>query len=221
MRLHKSILMLCFLHVVYAQRITLYFPGKPTTVESYVYEVALRSRSIGSLVVSGTCTEEEGVSASLPHPPAGPFSSLDNALKALVHADPNIRWSRESNGEFRVRDSRISDDILGVHLYNLRISNAAGIDEAIWQLMSAPEIKAAFSKNFIEHGIVPPGIKGNTKGMPLFSTQAQDTTLAAALDQIITFYPGVWMYSECRCGQRRRITVRGEPTGWPSGGIKH
>jgi TonB family protein len=194
---------------------------KPTPIESYVYEVALRFRITGSLVVSGTCTEEEGVSASsLPLPLAGSFNSLDNALKALVHADPNLRWSRESTGKYRVRDSRISDDILGVHIHNLRISNAAGIDEAIWQLMSAPDIKTAFAKNNIEHGIVPPGIMGNTKGMPRFSLQTQDTTLEAALDQVMTFYPGVWMYSECRSGQTRRITVRGEPTGWPSGGTK-
>jgi TonB family protein len=192
---------------------------KPTPVESYVYEVALRFRIIGSSVVSGTCTEEEGVSASsLPLPLAGSFNSLDNALTALVHTDPNLKWSRGADGKWRVRDSRISDDILGVHLHNLRISNAAGIDEAIWQLMCSPDIKTAFAKNNIEHGIVPPGIMGNTKGMPRFSLQRQDTTLEAALDQVMTFYPGVWMYSECRSGQTRRITVRGEPTGWPSGG---
>lgn len=209
------ICLFCLLQAAFAQDIKLSFPGHPTTVQGYVYDVAFISRIPGSLVVSGTCTDEKGVIAVLKNPPSGPFSNLDSAFAALRQVDPYLHWSRDRDGRFRIVDSRTPRDILEVHIHHLSIRDAPGIDGAISQLMDAPEIKEALSRNFIEHGIIKPGMIGNSKHLPHLNLQAHDISLKDALDQITTFYPGVWMYCECQNGHTRRITVQGLPIGSP------
>ena len=209
----------CCLRISSAQGIKLSFPGQPTSVENLITEVAAKSENSGSLVVSGTCTEGPdgpGVAALLKSPPDGPFRNFKDALDSLVRADKRLTWNRAPDGKFRIRDSRVPDDILGIHLHEVRIDNALGGDLAIAQLMKAPEITAFFSKNSIETGLVVNHLGGAGPGLPRYTAELHDTTLAAALDRIIAFYPGVWIYSECNTGSKRRVMIRSFEVRWPA-----
>jgi hypothetical protein len=213
----KYICLFCCFQNSSRSAIKLSFPGRPTRVDNFLAEVAAKSQSSGSLTVSGSCTGDNGIVPLLTYPPEGPFRDLEDALRSLERADKYVTWSRGLDGNFRVRDSRVPNDILGIRVHDFHIDNAQGISDAIFQLLKAPEIKSYLLRNTIERGMFSSHDFGQVpSGLPRYSAELHDVTLAVALDRIIAFYPGLWIYSECQTGSTRRVIIRGSPVRWPN-----
>lgn len=210
-------IVLLFARSAWSQRIVLPVPGSPTTVENFIGQVAIMSRSSGALEVKGTCVEGEPA-ALLDYPPTGPFPSTSSALVDLTRVNKKLAWHRNSHGLFSVRDARLTDGILGVRLGAFRIRNAAGPSDAIDQLLNAPAIRQAFKKEHAQRVYIPNPMGGSVPdSLPRLSLNVDGLTLREALNRVISFYPGWWLYSECQSGTERLIILREIPVGWPRG----
>lgn len=205
-----------------AQDFRLLSKGSSTSVANFVQDAFGYSQSSGSLIQSGTCMSDgfaknQVVSDALPHPPEGTFHKIDEVLTALSRTDPNISWTRDSEGLLRVRDRRVRDDVLRIHLQRVHFKGAVTPDEAIWNVMSAPEVRAYFKDNHIEDGLIYNSLGPlSTKGLPRLLGDLRDVTVAQALDRIIRFFSGLWIYSECESGSLRRVLIRGTGSHLPN-----
>ena len=193
--------------------------GTWTTVENFVVEMFFLTKDSGSMTLSGTCeTTQQGnvvVSDTLLHPPRGPFQNLGEALTAVSQLDPHLSWIRDKEGLMRVSDDRVPDDVLRIRLQRVRFRRAVDVNEAIRSVMSAPEVRAYFKENHIEDATVFINVVPlSTKGFPRLSDELRNVTVAEALDRIVRFFPGLWIYSDCRNGSLRRVGVRGAVVGW-------
>jgi hypothetical protein len=196
--------------------------GTPTSVENFVQEMFFITKSSGSLTLSGTCkatnVDKDVVGDALPHPPQGPFQNLSDAMTALSQIDPHLSWIRDAGGLLRVSDDRVSDDVLRIRLQRVHFRGAVDANEAIREVLSAPEVRSYFKENHIEDGTVFNSLMPmSTKGLPRLSGDLQNVTVAEALDRVIRFFPGLWIYSECRYGSLRRVMVRGSTVGGSPG----
>jgi hypothetical protein len=194
--------------------------GNPTTVENFVEEMFFITKTSGSLTLSGTCkateVEKDIVPDALSQPPQGPFNDLGEAITAISRSNPHLTWVREASGLLRVRDDRVSNDVLRIRLQRVHFRNDANANDAIVDALSAPEVQAYFKMNRIEDSAMPIGlIPTSTKGSPRLSGEVRDLTLGEALDYIMHYFPGLWIYSECQHDSLRRIMVRGVSVGFP------
>jgi hypothetical protein len=194
--------------------------GGWTTVENFVQERFFLTQSSGSLTLSGACkATEQGdvvVSDTLPDPPRGPFKGFSEAMTALSQVAPHISWDRDKSGVIRVNDDRVKDDILQIRLKQVHFRHAADSNAAIQEVLSAPEVRAYFKEKHVEEGTVFNNIvPTSTKGIPKLAGDLRDVTVEQALDRIVRFFPGLWIYSECTVGSLTRVTIRGVEVGWP------
>jgi len=202
-----------------AQQLRPLSKGTPTTVENYVQEMFFITKMSGSLTLSGACketgVEKDVVSDPLPVPPQGPFSDLGEAITAVSQFSPHLTWIREASGLLRVRDDRASNDVLRIHLQKIHFKNDVNANDAIREVLSAPEVRAYFEANHIENGSMPIGMMpASMKGFPRLSGELRDLTVAEALDYIMHFFHGLWIYSECEHDSHRRAMVRGVSVGF-------
>ncbi len=205
---------LCATHLTEAQTFHPLSRGTPTTVENFVGEMFYLTKSSGSMTLGGTCegTSADNVVASdaLTFPPKGPFNNLGEALTAVSQIDSHIAWANDANGLTRVQDARVSNGVLGLRLRRVHFGGEVDASSAIQVVMSAPEVREHFKENNIEDGAPTIGLmSGSTKGMPKLTGDLLDVTVAEALDHIVRFFPGLWIYKECRSGSSKRVTVRG------------
>lgn len=191
-----------------------------TTVENFVQEMFFLTHSSGSLTLRGTCeVTQQGsivVSDPLSNPPQGPFRNLGEAMTAISQLDPHLSRTRDKEGLMRVNDNRVTGSVLKIHLKRVHFNRAADPNEAIRIVLSTPEVREYLKKNHIEQGtvfIMPM----NSKDVPKLSGDLRNVTVEQALDRIVKFFPGLWIYSECRSGSLRRVTIRGAEVGWPTG----
>jgi hypothetical protein len=181
------------------------------------------TKSSGSLILSGTCmatnVDKDVVGDALPHPPQGPFQDLGEAMTAVSQLDPHLSWTRDAGGLLRVSDDRVPDDVLRIRIQRVHFKSAVDANEAIRSVLSSPEVRAYFKENHIEDGTVFNSLMPlSTKGLPRLSADLRNVTVAEALDRVMRFFPGLWIYSECREGSLRRVMVRGSAGahgGWP------
>jgi len=202
-----------FPQVASAQDLQPTFPGSPANVENFVEEMFFITQSTGSLVLRGACAatdqEDDVVSDMLPHPPVGPFHNIDEALTAVSRVDPHFSWTRDAGGTLRIRDDRASDNVLRIRLQRVQFRGAVQADDAVQHILSAPEVKAYFAENHIEVAAVFNHLAPtSTRGLRRLSGSLQDVTVAEALDSVVRFFPGLWVYAECADGPRRRVSVR-------------
>jgi hypothetical protein len=194
--------------------------GAPTTVENFLQEMFFLTGASGSMILSGTCKDAAAnvdkavISDALPLPPQGPFDSLGDAITAVSRLDSHISWTLDTGGLMRVSDNRVTDGLLHVVIHQIHFNKAADPNEAIRILLSAPEVQEYFNQNHIEQGTVFM-MPMNSKDAPKLSAGLRNSTVAEALDSIVKFFPGLWIYDECTDGPRRRVTVRGAEVGPP------
>lgn len=191
-----------------------------TTVANFVRAMFFVSQSSGSAVLRGTCkdTEEEcGVlSDGISEPPLGPFQNLGEAFSALSMRAPHISWRRDEEGLMRVRDDRATAGVLRVRLKRVQFKSVVLQDDAIGEIMAAPEVLAYLNDNHIEGGSVASHLEpASTRGLRKLSAELRDVTVAQALDQVVKFFPGMWTYVECSDGPIKRLVVSGETVAWP------
>jgi len=212
----------CFTNVAmtWAQGINPSANNGSTNVENYTQELFFLSQSTGSASLHGVCTStnvsEDVLTDSLSHPPKGPFSTIDEALNALSNADQHLSWYRDGKGLLRVKDSRALDDVLRIQLKYVHFAGASNPGEAIRYVMSNNDVKTYFKKNQIEEGMVFNSLMPmQTKKMPLLSGYLRNVTVAEALDHVMQFFHGVWIYDECSNGPHRRVIITGTEVSFP------
>jgi hypothetical protein len=194
----------------------------PTTVENFLQEMFFLTGTSGSMILSGACKDEAGnvdkavISDGLSNPPRGPFQNLGESITAVSRLAPQISWTLDKKGLMRVSDNRITDDVLRIVLRRVHFAKAADPNEAIRTILSAPEVQEYFKQNHIEQGTARM-MPMNSKGAPRLSGDLHNVTVAEALDSIVKFFPGLWIYSECTSGSFRRVIVRGAEVGQPGG----
>jgi hypothetical protein len=188
--------------------------GAPTSVEYFVVEMFALAHSSGSLTLSGTCAEDmngdDVVPNELAYSPPGPFHNLGEAMTALSELDPHMSWFRDSGSLMRVSDDRVPDDVLSIRLKRVHFTGAAWGNDSIQDVLSAPEVRAYFKDKHIQLGSMPlNGRPMSTKDLPRLSGDLRDVTVAEALDHVMRFFDGLWIYSECSAGPVRRVMVSG------------
>jgi len=166
----------------------------------------------GSLILRGTCkATQQGnvvVSDTIPDPPSG--NSLREVMTALSSKDPTLTWVIDSTGQMRVSDKRANLDILHIRLKRVAFRDASDPNTAIRDILAAPEFQEYLKEHRIQEGtvftnVVPSG----TRGIPRFSELLNDVTVEQALDRILQFFPGLWVYSECTDGSLERFSIKG------------
>ena len=195
--------------------------GNWTTVENFVQQAFFLTHSSGSLMLSGTCrtTQQGSVVASdtISSPPPAISSDFSQAMIAVSQQDPHLSWARDANGYIRVKDDRVTGDVLQIHLKVVHFKGAVDSNAAIRDVLSAQEVRAYLREKHIEEGTVFTNIvPTSTKGFPKLSEDLRDVTVAQALDRVVKFFPGLWIYSECTTDSFRRVTIRGAEVGWPA-----
>jgi hypothetical protein len=193
----------------------------PTTVENFLDELFLLTHSSGSLILRGTCkvtNVTNGVASDdLPNPPQGPFQNLDEALNAVSKLNPHLSWSRDANGLTRVRDDRVPTDVLRLRLQRVHFNRVRDSNAAIRIVLDAPEVQAYFRENDIERSTsFNASMYTTPRGFPTSSGDLRNVTVAEALDRIMRFFPGLWMYNECENGPLKRVMVDGFEVGSPA-----
>lgn len=218
-----SLWLVCFaVQVGLAQEFHLPSKGSPTTVENFLQEMFFLTGTSGSVILSGACkdgaanVDKAVVSDALSRPPEGPFQNLSEAITAVSQLAPHISWTLDKGGLMRVSDNRVTDDVLRIALRRVHFTKAADPNEAIRTLLSASEVQEYFKQNHIEQGTVSM-MPMNSKGTPKLSGELHNVTVEEALDSIMKFFPGLWIYSECTSGPARRVIVRGAEVGPPGG----
>lgn len=185
----------------------------PTTVENFVEELFFLTRSSGSLTLKGTCkatnVTNDVASDELPRPPQGPFQNLGVALTAVSQLDPHLSWSREADDFVQIRDNRVQNDVLRIRLQRIHFSQVRDSNAAIRIVLDAPEVQAYYQQNHIERATPYNAIYRTPKGFPTLSEDMHNVTVEEALDRIVRFFPGLWIYSECEDGSHRRVMIAG------------
>ena len=194
-----------------------------TTVENYVQQMFFDMHGSGSMVFRGTCRDtQQGrvvYSDELSHPPQGPFKNLGEAMTAVSALDPHVSWLRDADGLIRVNDDRLIGDVLQVRLKRVRFKRVVDATRAVEVVMSASEVTDYLQRNHIEQEILRTASVTPGRDLPELSDELREVTVAQALDRIIRFFPGLWVYGECSCGSVRRVTIRASSVGWPSGSL--
>lgn len=194
--------------------------SRERTVESLVQDMYFDTQSSGSLALRGRCEDTplgSGiVSDVISVPPEGPFKNLTVALAALSRLDAHISWAVDRGGLVRVTDNRVTGELLGIRLKHVRFNAVVTINAAVRAVMSAPEVRSYLAANHIEEfPVFPHGSPVSTEGFPALSDELHDVTVAQALDRIVKYFPGLWIYSECADGSLERVHIRGAVVSWP------
>lgn len=183
-------------------------------------ELFLLTHNSGSLTLKGTCeitNVTNGVeSDALPNPPQGPFQNLGEALTEVSKINPHLSWSRDADGFVRIRDNRVPDDVLRIRLQRVHFKRIRDSNAAIRIILEAPEVQAYFKENDIERSTsFNASMYTTPKGFRTLSGDLHNVTVAEALDKIVWFFPGLWVYRECENGSLRRLMVDGFEVGSP------
>lgn len=186
----------------------------PTTVVNYLGQLFFLSKNSGSLILKGTCkatsSGNDVVSEDIPHPPQGSFQDLGAALSVVAQLDPHLSWSQDADGLVRVRDDRVSNDVLGIRLEHVHFNRARDLNAAIRMVLNTSEVQAYFKQNHIEMATPFIDLSAmNSKGLPKLSGDLYNVTVTAALDTVIRFFPGLWIYRECESASVRRVIISG------------
>ena len=143
---------------------------------------------------------------------AGP---LPQVLREMFADDPAMQVTQDAEGTIRMIESDVPTDLLGVKIRHLPFElngiplqyAAFSPTAAIREILHAPEV-LAFAK---AHGTVifPPviGIMGPTDPYPAKSPHIvgsmDDLTVSQALDRVLKTFPGIWVYEDCACSDKK------------------
>jgi hypothetical protein len=177
-----------------------------------VIEVLYRANVSGSLEVS-RC--DFGPPPHLPNlrvPTAtGP---LPQVLREMFADDPVMRVTQDRDGTIRMIESGVPTDLLNVRIRHLPFE-LKGIPlqyaaftpfDALQAILQTPEVLAFAKANGI---VIPPpggGIMGPSDHLadsPHIVGSMDDLTLSQALDRVLKAFPGIWVYEDCPCSDRK------------------
>ena len=143
---------------------------------------------------------------------AGPLPQI---LREMFADDPMMRVTQDADGTIRMIETGVPADLLDVKirhipfdLNGIPLQYAAFIpDDAIREILHTPEV-LSFAK---AHDILIPApvipIMGHTSlhaaESPHIAGSMDDLTVSQALDRILKTFPGIWVYKDCPCSDKK------------------
>ena len=142
---------------------------------------------------------------------AGP---LPQVLREMFVDDPVMRVTQDTDGTLRMIESDAPTDLLHVKIRHLPFElNGIPLQyaaftafDALQAILHTPEV-LTFAKG---HSIViPPPVGGITgpgshlADSPHIMGTMDDLTLSQALDRVLKTFPGIWVYEDCPCSDRK------------------
>ena len=145
----------------------------------------------------------------LSYPSEGGGSSVD-LLHKIFAVDRNMRVTQEANGMVRLIETDIPTDLLDFRISHVSFGSTrnevdilGGPNGALISILSHPEV-VAYRK---AHKIGPFGDSfagpGNSSRRQKVSGELYNVTVRQALDYILQFYPGFWIYENCQSDEYR------------------
>jgi hypothetical protein len=165
-------------------------------------QILIKANVSGSLEYWGRCD------LPMPSPafpvlsyPSDDSGSASEVLRKLFSKDPWMQVTQEPNGLIRMVETDVPTDLLDVtisHVSFKETENLGGPNNALLLVLSAPEVKA-YRK---EHNIGPFSDlwigPGDSSSKQRVSGDLYNVTVRQALDYILQFYPGFWIYENCQ-----------------------
>jgi hypothetical protein len=155
----------------------------------------------------------------LPHIPSlrvptatGPLPQI---LREMFADDPAMQVTQDADATIRMIESGVPTDLLDVKIRHLPFElngiplqyAAFTSNDAIREILHTPEV-LAFAK---AHGIVIPPSAAGTLGLtaphpaesPHIVGSMDDLTVSQALDKVLKTFPGIWVYEDCACSDKK------------------
>lgn len=184
--------------------------GSPQASLSPLLEVLNNGGVSGSLEFAGTCDSFNGrVFPQFQNPAANTGPPLETVREMFAH-NTTMQVAQDPNGTIRMVQRGIPKDILNVKIAQVSFETGRPparrpIYAAIVALASVfetPEIKRFMKEQHIKGplfglvGALPPSEP--PPNVPYMSAAPLDNvTFAQALDYILKFFPGIWVYKNC------------------------
>jgi hypothetical protein len=169
-------------------------------------QVLGKGKLSGSLEYWGRCDFDHAYPdfPALSDPSNGGGSSVD-LLRRIFAVDKNMLVTQEANGMVRLIETDVPTDLLDLRISHVSFGSSqdeadmfGGPNGALISILSHPEV-VAYRK---AHKIGPFGNgfagPGNSSRRQKVSGDLYDVTVRQALDYILQFYPGFWIYENCR-----------------------
>jgi hypothetical protein len=167
-----------------------------------------KANASGSLEYWGRCDFHK------PYPDFPALSYPSNAsgspvevLQKVFASDAKMQVTQESNGVIRMFETDVPTDLLDVTISHVSFrppeqqsDKFGGPNNAMYLVLSAPEVKAYRKAHnigpFADMRVAP----GDSASKQLVSGDLYNVTVRQALDYILQFYPGLWVYENCKSG---------------------
>ena len=169
-------------------------------------EILGKANASGSLEYWGRCDVHEP-SPDLPmiSYPANDSGATAEVLKKLFANDRWMRVTQEPNGLVRMAESDVPTDLLDVRIKHLSFGSRSedsglfgGPNNAKRAILFAPEVRAYRKAHnigpFADRWVGPSDGSSQQK----VTGDLNNVTVRQALDYILQFYPGFWIYENCQ-----------------------
>jgi len=178
----------------------------PSTALPILKQILGKADVSGSLAYWGRCDFHK------PYPdfPALAHSSNDSGspaevLQKVFGTDPKMQVTQEPNGLVRMSETDVPTDLLDFTIGHVSFGpleqqpdRFGGPNSAMILILSNPEVMA-YRK---AHSIGPYANRwtgpGNSSSKQKVSGDLYNVTMRQALDYILQFYPGFWIYENCQ-----------------------
>jgi hypothetical protein len=178
----------------------------PTVALPILRQILAKANVSGSLGYWGRCDFHK------PYPdfpalsyPSNPSGSPVEVLQKTFASDPKMEVTQESNGLIRMFETDVPTDLLNVTISHVSFvlgdqqrDEFGGPDNAMFLVLSAPEV-IAYRK---AHKIGPLTDlwyrSGGSASKQKVTGDLYNVTVKQALDYILQFYPGFWIYENCQ-----------------------
>jgi hypothetical protein len=136
--------------------------------------------------------------------PSNHSGSAVDVLGRFFSSDPLMQVTQEPNGLIRMAETDVPTDLLDVKISHVSFDRGhqqpyrfGGPNNAMSLVLSAPEVKAYRKAHnigpFSDLWVGP----GDSASKQRVSGDLYNVTVRQALDYILQFYPGFWLYENC------------------------
>lgn len=136
--------------------------------------------------------------------PSDDSGSAVEVLRKLFSKDPWMEVTQEPNGLIRMVETDVPTDLLDITISHVSFDRGhhqpyrfGGPNNAMSLVLSTPEVKDYRKKHnigpFSDSWIAP----GDSASEQRVSGDLYNVTVRQALDYILQFYPGFWIYENC------------------------
>jgi hypothetical protein len=157
----------------------------------------------GSLEYWGSC-RLPGTDVPPVSYPSDDSGSAVELLGKFFSSDPWMRVTQESNGLIRMVETDVPTDLLDITISHVSFDRGhhqpyrfGGPNNAMSLVLSTPEVKDYRKKHnigpFSDSWIAP----GDSASEQRVSGDLYNVTVKQALDYVVQFYPGFWIYENC------------------------